>query len=73
MRIDAYVMGGSGAYEVSFVRNGEEFDRAEGFEDELEAVEAARRGVYGIGTVHMVPMLGHGQPTHTMPADGMYL
>jgi hypothetical protein len=70
MRIDAYVIGGSGSYDVSFCRNGEEFDRAEGFDDELEAVEAARRGVYGIGTVHEI---GDRHFPHTRFRDGEML
>jgi hypothetical protein len=41
-----------GEYHVAYMRNGEEFDHADGFEDECEAVEAAYRGTYEIGTVH---------------------
>lgn len=51
--IRAYVYPGDGEFCVLFTYRGEEFDHADGFEDEAEAVEAARRGVYGKGTVHM--------------------
>lgn len=52
VRGDAYVYKSREGFCVLFVDSGEAYDHAE-FDEELEAVEAARRGVYGIGTVHV--------------------
>ena len=52
MKGDTYVYRTREGFGVLFVSGGEAYDHAE-FDDELEAVEAARRGVYGIGTVNI--------------------
>jgi len=50
---NAYVYRKDDEYCVLFTHDGEAYDHADGFDDELSAVEAARRGVYGIGTVRL--------------------
>jgi hypothetical protein len=51
--MDAYVYATEEGYAIAFVVDGRTVDEADGFDDELEAVLAARRNVYGIGTVLM--------------------
>lgn len=54
MKIDAYVMGSEQTgFSVTFTADGEEFDHAEDFDSESEALDVARRGVYGKGTVYV--------------------
>lgn len=53
MKLDAFVFKKDGEFCVLFTSDGEAFDYADGFEDELEAALAARRGVYGNGTVNL--------------------
>jgi hypothetical protein len=50
--MDAYVYAAKGEFWVSYVVAGVVVDEADGFADEAEAVEAARRNVYGFGTVY---------------------
>lgn len=49
--MDAYVYAKEGEFAITFVTAGVVVDEADGFADEAEAVEAARRNVYGFGTV----------------------
>lgn len=50
---NAFVYSDGEGFCVLYTHAGEVFDHADGFDDEFEAVEAARRGVYGIGTVQV--------------------
>lgn len=52
-RTRAFVYPDGSGYSVLYAHDGIPYDEADGFDDEIEAVEAACRGVYGIGTVHV--------------------
>ncbi len=49
--MDAYVYATEDGFAIAYVTAGKVVDEADGFEDMVEAVEAARRNVYGFGTV----------------------
>lgn len=51
MKIDALVYRRDGEFCILYACDGEAYDHADGYDDEYEAVMAARRNVYGIGTI----------------------